>query len=107
LYSTASKLAAEAGADLLWIETEKPRTLAEIAQAWLNRVKRSRSPTPSWCTTTAPSFNWTLNFRQQAYSTAWTKEGKDVVRLRPRQADGLRKYDGTELSIDADRNRIQ
>ena len=52
----------------------------------------------------SPSFNWTLNFRQQAYD-AMVAEGKDVSaydRAKLMSVD----YDTTELAIEADR-RIQ
>jgi isocitrate lyase len=48
----------------------------------------------------SPSFNWTLNFRQQVYD-AWVKAGKDVSQFerdRLMSAD----YDGTELATEAD-----
>ena len=48
----------------------------------------------------SPSFNWTLNFRQQVYD-AWQKAGKDVSaydRAKLMSAD----YDGTELAAEAD-----
>jgi isocitrate lyase len=52
----------------------------------------------------SPSFNWTLNFRQQVFD-AWEKEGKDVSaydRAKLMSVD----YDGTELAVEAD-NRIR
>lgn len=48
----------------------------------------------------SPSFNWTLNFRQQAYD-AWAAAGKDVSsydRTGLMSAD----YDATELAAEAD-----
>src|SRR3546814_8574723 len=52
----------------------------------------------------SPSFNWTLNFRQQVFD-AWEKDGKDVGaydRAKLMSVD----YDGTELGDEAD-NRIR
>ena len=48
----------------------------------------------------SPSFNWTLNFRLQAYE-AWEEEGKD---LSAYDKDDLMnaKYDDTELATYAD-----
>jgi isocitrate lyase len=48
----------------------------------------------------SPSFNWTLNFRQQVFD-AWAAEGKDVSaydRARLMSVD----YDGTALADEAD-----
>ena len=48
----------------------------------------------------SPSFNWTLNFRQQVYD-AWSAEGRDVSaydRARLMSVD----YDGTALGDEAD-----
>src|SRR3546814_12273588 len=52
----------------------------------------------------SPSFNWTLNFRQQVFD-AWEKDGKDLSaydRAKLMSVD----YDGTELGDEAD-NRIR
>ena len=48
----------------------------------------------------SPSFNWTLNFRQQVFD-AWEQEGKDVTQY---EKDDLmaEKYDSTELAVEAD-----
>ena len=62
------------GADLLWIETEKPH-VGQIA-AMVNRI-RQVVPNAKLVYNNSPSFNWTLNFRQQVYD-AWQAEGKDV-----------------------------
>lgn len=52
----------------------------------------------------SPSFNWTLNFRQQVFD-AWKEEGRD---LSAYHRDDLmsESYDDTELSTEADA-RIQ
>ncbi len=85
------------GADLLWIETEKPH-VAQIG----GMVKRIREviPNAKLVYNNSPSFNWTLNFRQQVFD-AWEKEGKDVSAY---QRDKLMsvEYDNTELGQLAD-----
>ena len=85
------------GADLLWIETEKPH-VGQIADM-VNRI-REVVPDAKLVYNNSPSFNWTLNFRQQVFD-AWEKEGKDVSaydRDRLMSAD----YDSTELAELAD-----
>lgn len=85
------------GADLLWIETATPN-VAEIAHM-VNRV-RETVPNAKLVYNNSPSFNWTLNFRQQAYDR-WVAEGKDVSaydRAKLMSAE----YDATELAADAD-----
>ncbi len=52
----------------------------------------------------SPSFNWTLNFRQQVFD-AWEAEGKDVSAYNRDKLMSV-DYDDTELAIEADR-RIQ
>ncbi|MBR9871955.1 MAG: isocitrate lyase [Gammaproteobacteria bacterium] len=85
------------GADMLWIETEKPH-VGQIA-GMVNRIKEV-VPDAKLVYNNSPSFNWTLNFRQQVFD-AWKEEGKDVSaydRDRLMSAD----YDGTELAELAD-----
>lgn len=85
------------GADLLWIETEKPH-VGQIA-AMVNRI-REVVPNAKLVYNNSPSFNWTLNFRQQVYD-AWEAEGKDVSaydRVKLMSVD----YDDTELGQEAD-----
>ncbi|MBT8057324.1 MAG: isocitrate lyase, partial [Gammaproteobacteria bacterium] len=48
----------------------------------------------------SPSFNWTLNFRQQVFD-AWAKEGKDVSAYDRGHLMDV-KYDETELAALAD-----
>ena len=48
----------------------------------------------------SPSFNWTLNFRQQVFD-AWVEEGKDVSAYDRDKLMSI-DYDGTELSTIAD-----
>src|SRR6202008_3005596 len=61
------------GADLLWIETEKPH-IEQIA-GMVDGI-REAVPNAKLVYNNSPSFNWTLNFRQQVYD-AWPKEGRD------------------------------
>ena len=89
------------GADLLWIETEKPH-IEQIA-GMVDRI-REVVPNAKLAYNNSPSFNWTLNFRQQVFDS-WQAEGKDVSaydRAKLMSAD----YDATELSVEAD-NRIR
>ena len=85
------------GADLLWIETEKPH-VGQIA-AMVNRI-REVCPDAKLVYNNSPSFNWTLNFRQQVFD-AWQEEGKDVSAY---ERDKLmsEEYDNTELGQLAD-----
>ncbi len=85
------------GADLLWIETEKPH-IEQIA-GMVDRV-RAVVPDAKLVYNNSPSFNWTLNFRQQVYDR-WAGEGRDLSgydRARLMQAD----YDGSALAVEAD-----
>lgn len=85
------------GADLLWIETEKPH-IEQIA-GMVDRV-REVIPNAKLVYNNSPSFNWTLNFRQQVFD-AWAKEGRDVSsydRARLMSVD----YDASELGLEAD-----
>lgn len=93
--------AIDAGADLLWIETAVP-TVHEI-KSMMDGVRKVH-PDAKLVYNNSPSFNWTLSFRQQVF-TSWKEEGKDVSAYdfdRLMSAD----YDGTELCDEADR-RIQ
>ena len=85
------------GADLLWIETEKPHV--EQIAGMMDRI-RAVVPNAKLVYNNSPSFNWTLNFRQQVYD-AMQAEGKDMAaydRAKLMSVD----YDGTELGIRAD-----
>ncbi|TFD23067.1 isocitrate lyase [Cryobacterium sp. TMS1-13-1] len=85
------------GADLLWIETEKPH-IGQIA-GMMNEVRKV-IPNAKLVYNNSPSFNWTLNFRQQAYD-ALLAAGKDVSaydRAKLMSVD----YDETELALNAD-----
>ena len=85
------------GADLLWIETPTPH-VGQIAHM-VNRVKQ-QVPNAKLVYNNSPSFNWTLNFRQQAYD-AMMEAGEDVAAYN-RAALMSAKYDGTPLSERAD-----
>ncbi|MBB4619100.1 isocitrate lyase [Sphingomonas abaci] len=85
------------GADLLWIETEKPH-IEQIA-AMVDRI-RAVVPDAKLVYNNSPSFNWTLNFRQQVYD-AWDAAGRDLSaydRARLMSVD----YDETPLAQEAD-----
>ncbi len=85
------------GADMIWIETEKPH-IGQIG-GMVNRV-REVIPNAKLVYNNSPSFNWTLNFRQQIFDT-WSKEGKDVSDYDRANLMSV-EYDETELSIAAD-----
>ncbi|AZT85271.1 isocitrate lyase [Marinobacter sp. NP-4(2019)] len=85
------------GADLLWIETEKPH-VGQIA-SMVNRIKEV-VPDAKLVYNNSPSFNWTLNFRQQVFD-AWQEEGKDVSAY-DRAKLMSEEYDNTELAQLAD-----
>ena len=85
------------GADLLWIETEKPHV--EQIAAMVDRI-REVIPNAKLVYNNSPSFNWTLNFRQQVYD-AWAAEGRDVSAYE-RPALMSVAYDHTELATEAD-----
>ncbi|WP_417347350.1 isocitrate lyase [Ferrimonas sp.] len=85
------------GADLLWIETEKPH-VGQIA-AMVNRI-REVVPNAKLVYNNSPSFNWTLNFRQQVFD-AWSEAGKDVSAF-DRANLMSEEYDATELAQEAD-----
>jgi isocitrate lyase len=90
------------GADLLWIETEKPN-VAQIA-AMVNAV-REIIPSAKLVYNNSPSFNWTLAFREQVYAE-WVEAGKDVSEYPnpAEQEKGLMdvKFDQSELAAEAD-----
>ncbi|MCH7744119.1 MAG: isocitrate lyase [Proteobacteria bacterium] len=90
------------GADLLWIETEKPN-VAQIAEM-VNEV-RKHFPDAKLVYNNSPSFNWTLAFREQVYNE-WVEAGKDVSGYpEPGTAEkGLmdEELDDSELALEAD-----
>ena len=85
------------GADLLWIETEKPHV--EQIASMMDKV-REVIPNAKLVYNNSPSFNWTLNFRQQVFD-AYKAAGKDVSTY---DRDKLMSvdYDATDLAIEAD-----
>ncbi len=85
------------GADLIWIETEKPH-IGQIA-AMMNEIKKV-IPNAKLVYNNSPSFNWTLNFRQQVFD-AMSKSGDDVSQY-DREDLMNEKYDETELAKLAD-----
>ena len=89
--------ALRAGADLIWIETATP-SVADIKEM-MDGV-RKEIPDAKLVYNNSPSFNWTLNFRKQAYDR-WVAAGKDVSAY---DRDDLmnEKYDDSELAADAD-----
>jgi len=89
------------GADLLWIETEKPH-VGQIA-GMVNRI-REVVPNAKLVYNNSPSFNWTLNFRQQVFDS-WAEAGRDVSAYARDELMSA-EYDETDLAIEADR-RIQ
>ncbi|NDP60874.1 MAG: isocitrate lyase [Oxalobacteraceae bacterium] len=85
------------GADLLWIETEKPH-IAQIGG--MVSAIRKVIPNAKLVYNNSPSFNWTLNFRQQIFDSM-KAAGKDVStydRAKLMSVD----YDTTELALAAD-----
>ena len=85
------------GADLIWIETEKPH-IEQIA-GMIDRIRKV-IPDAKLAYNNSPSFNWTLNFRQQVYD-AWQAEGRD---LSAYERAGLMSvdYDTSPLADEAD-----
>ena len=85
------------GADLIWIETEKPH-IGQIG-GMMDRIKE-KVPNAKLVYNNSPSFNWTLNFRQQVFD-AWVEEGRDVSGFDRANLMSV-DYDGTELAKVAD-----
>ena len=91
----------QSGADLLWIETEKPH-VKQIAEL-VNRVKE-QVPNAKLVYNNSPSFNWTLKFREQVYQE-WVEEGRDLSAypsLGDNKALMAPEMDATELAAAAD-----
>ncbi|MDB9970734.1 isocitrate lyase [Porticoccaceae bacterium] len=85
------------GADMIWIETEKPH-VGQIG-AMMDEIRKV-VPNAKLVYNNSPSFNWTLNFRQQIFD-AWSEAGKDVSAYD--RADLMNvSYDETELAALAD-----
>ena len=85
------------GADLLWIETPTPN-VKQIAHM-VNRVKEV-VPNAKLVYNNSPSFNWTLNFRNQAYEEMLAL-GKDMYEYDKNNLMDV-QYDGSELCKLAD-----
>ena len=85
------------GADLIWIETEKPH-IGQIG-AMMDEIKKI-VPNAKLVYNNSPSFNWTLNFRQQIFD-GMQEDNKDVSSYE-REDLMNEKYDSTELAIEAD-----
>jgi isocitrate/methylisocitrate lyase len=85
------------GADLLWIETEKPH-IEQIAKM-VDRIRKV-VPNAKLAYNNSPSFNWTLNFRWQVYD-AMKEAGQDVSKYN--RAELMKaEYDDTPLAKEAD-----
>lgn len=85
------------GADLLWIETSTP-DLKRIGSL-VSRI-REVVPDAKLVYNNSPSFNWTLNFRQQVYD-AWQEQGRDTSAYA-REDLMSQAYDDTDLGREAD-----
>ncbi len=85
------------GADLIWIETEKPH-IGQIG-SMMSEIRKV-IPNAKLVYNNSPSFNWTLNFRQQVLKQM-KNNGEDVSQYM----DGNlmdEKYDNTPLGKIAD-----
>lgn len=85
------------GADLLWIETEKPN-IAQI-NGMVQEIRKV-VPNAKLVYNNSPSFNWTIAFRQQIFDEM-KAAGKDVSAY-DRAALMSVEYDSTELALVAD-----
>ena len=89
------------GADLIWIETEKPH-IGQIGK--MMKEIRKIIPNAKLVYNNSPSFNWTLNFRQQVFDSM-KDSGLDISAYE--RSDLMNeKYDDTELAKEAD-NKIR
>jgi len=89
------------GADLIWIETERPH-IGQIG-AMMDEIKKV-VPNAKLVYNNSPSFNWTLNFRQQVFDSM--SENSQDTSAYERDALMDESYDTSELAIEADK-RIQ
>jgi len=85
------------GADLLWIETPTPN-VKQIAHM-VNRIK-AVEPQAKLVYNNSPSFNWTLNFRQQVYEDMVANNENVTVYDKENLMDV--EYDNTILAKLAD-----
>ena len=86
------------GADLLWIETPTPN-VNQIAHM-VNRI-REIVPNAKLVYNNSPSFNWTLNFRNQVYDEMLAENENMTAYDRNNLMDA--QYDDSELCHRADR----
>ena len=85
------------GADLIWIETERPH-IGQIG-AMMHEIKKV-VPNAKLVYNNSPSFNWTLNFREQIFDLM-KESGQDLTAYD--RADLMNeKYDTTKLGLEAD-----
>ena len=85
------------GADMIWIETEKPH-VGQIG-AMMDEIRKV-VPNAKLVYNNSPSFNWTLNFRQQIFDSL-SESGADVSAYD--RADLMNvSYDDTDLAALAD-----
>ena len=89
------------GADLIWIETEKPH-IGQIGKM-MDEIRKT-VPNAKLVYNNSPSFNWTLNFRQQVFDSM-RDNGSDLSAY-DRNDLMNEKYDNTDLAIEAD-NKIR
>lgn len=85
------------GADMIWIETEKPH-IGQIG-AMVDEIRKA-VPNAKLVYNNSPSFNWTLNFRQQIFDL-WSDAGKDTSAYDRGDLMNV-SYDQSELAIEAD-----
>jgi len=85
------------GADLLWIETEKPH-VGQIGG--MVKAIREVVPNAKLVYNNSPSFNWTLSFRQQVFD-AMLETGEDVSGYNRDQLMS-QEYDNSPLANNAD-----
>ncbi|WP_034894851.1 isocitrate lyase [Gillisia sp. Hel_I_29] len=85
------------GADLLWIETPTPN-VKQISHM-VNRIKKV-IPDAKLVYNNSPSFNWTLNFRNQVYEEMLS-EGENMTGYDRNDLMNA-QYDGSELCFRAD-----
>ncbi len=85
------------GADLLWIETPTPN-IKQIAHM-VNRIRKV-VPNAKLVYNNSPSFNWTLNFRNQVYEEM-LNEGENMTAYDLNDLMNV-QYDNSELSFRAD-----
>jgi isocitrate lyase len=86
------------GADLIWIETERPH-IGQIG-AMMDEIKKV-VPNAKLVYNNSPSFNWTLNFRQQVFDLM-SEDGQDTSSYE-RENLMDESYDSSELAIEADK----